>query len=104
MSYYVPNPLGLLLLIDVHMRPFIWDYLFSLKTFVKLSSTFFVIERCCIFCMLFSDVCGQQKEVSMFLQLWKLGLLVLLISTATSKGPDCGGTATLVVRDLCSAL
>lgn len=54
--------------------------------------------------MLFLDVRGQQKEVSMFLQLWELGLLVLLISASTSKGPDRGGTATLVVRDLCGAL
>ena len=81
-----------------------WDYLVSLKTFVMLFSAFFVIEHCCILCMLFSDVRGQQKEVSMFLQLWELGLLVLLISAAASKGPDRGSTATLVVRDLCGAL
>lgn len=42
------TPLGLRLLIDVHMRTFMWDYLVSLKTFVMLFSAFFVIEHCCI--------------------------------------------------------
>lgn len=61
---------------------------------------FFVIERECILCLLLKDVRGQQKKVSRILPFWKLCLLVLLISAATSQSPDCGSTAALVVRDI----
>lgn len=63
----------------------------------------FVCSSCIGICG-FSGNHGQQKEGSSIFQLWQFGFLVLVVPTAASQGPDCGGAPTLVVRDLHGAL